>query len=220
MTEGALLVLVHSPLVGPYTWSAVASALRAAGRAVVVPDLTTVPRSSVEAYADAVEGAAPRAEAMVLHSGAGSLAPAIAERLPGIRHALFVDALLPHPGRSWFDTAPPALAAHLRELAGTDGRLPAWDQWFPPGSLDALLPDPELRAKLVAELPRLPIDYFEQPAPHTPWTVDSAYLQLSAAYDEQAAEAAALGWPVERLELHHLALLTDPETIAARIAAR
>jgi hypothetical protein len=30
------------------------------------------------------------------------------------------------------------------------------------------------------------------------------------AYEDQAARAAALGWPVTRLASHHLALLTDP----------
>ena len=45
---------------------------------------------------------------VVGHSAAGALLPAIAEAVGDrTRGAVFVDAMLPQPGRSWFDTAPP-----------------------------------------------------------------------------------------------------------------
>ena len=46
-------------------------------------------------------------------------------------------AILPQPGRSWFDTAPADQGAQLRALA-VDGLLPPYDEWFPPGVLEEL----------------------------------------------------------------------------------
>ena len=83
---------------------------------------------------------------VVGHSAAGALLPAIAEAVGDrTRGAVFVDAMLPQPGRSWFDTAPPGLEAQLRGLAD-HGLLPPWHEWFPPGSLEALVPDPAAEA--------------------------------------------------------------------------
>jgi hypothetical protein len=42
----------------------------------------------------------------------------------------------------------------------------------------------------------------------------SSFLQLSAVYESETAAARARGWPTTVLDLHHLALLTDPEVIA------
>ncbi|MGH3924022.1 MAG: hypothetical protein ACRDTT_14325, partial [Pseudonocardiaceae bacterium] len=49
---------------------------------------------------------------LVGHSGAGPLLPAIAAATPTVG-VIYVDAGLPQPGASWFDTAPPPLVAHL-----------------------------------------------------------------------------------------------------------
>ena len=42
----------------------------------------------------------------VLHSGGGSLAPAIAAASADLAGFIFVDAVLPHPGKSWIETVP------------------------------------------------------------------------------------------------------------------
>jgi hypothetical protein len=47
---------------------------------------------------------------LVGHSGAGPLLAAMGESLGCVEGYVFVDAGLPHPGRSWFDSAPPELA--------------------------------------------------------------------------------------------------------------
>ena len=44
----------------------------------------------------------------------------------------------------------------------------------------------------------------------------SAYLQLSEAYEDQAAAARELGWPVAERASHHLAPLTDSALVANR----
>ncbi|MGH9246305.1 MAG: alpha/beta hydrolase, partial [Acidimicrobiales bacterium] len=74
-------VLVHSPLVGPFTWTLVADELRARGFLVTVPSL---PEERREPYwrhhAEAVAVQAERAArplVVVGHSGACPLLPAI-----------------------------------------------------------------------------------------------------------------------------------------------
>ncbi len=153
---------------------------------------------------------------LVGHSGAGALLPAVAAALPGrVRAALFVDALLPHPGRSWFDTAAPELREQLRSLA-REGRLPPWHEWFPAGAVAGLLPDATVRERFLAEVPELPLAYFEERAPEVPdWSpARCGYVRLSEAYDREAGDAAALGWPVYREDADHLAMLTRPAAVA------
>jgi len=216
------LVLLPSPLVSALSWRACADQLRAEGYQPVIPAVTVLYAPYHDSIAQAVarELADPEPVVLVAHSGAGALLPAIAAHLPGpVRAAVYVDALLPTPGESWFDGAPAALAERLRELA-TDGVLPPWHEWFPQEAIVGLLPDPELRAEFTGSLPRLPLAYFAEAAPALPayWPPPSGYLQLSTAYDAQAAQARALGWPVRTLHLDHLALLTRPALVAAPLA--
>ena len=155
------LLFVHSPVAGPSTWTYTAQALRQKGFGCVVPDLTEVPSPPYyPKYAEAASAAVADETGPVVvvgHSAAGALLPAIAEAVGDrTRGALFVDAMLPQPGRSWFDTAPAGTEAQLRELAA-DGVLPPYDKWFPPGTLAQLVPDPVRLARLIAEVPRLPL---------------------------------------------------------------
>src|SRR5262249_52517380 len=149
-----------------------------------------------------------RGVALVVHSGAGTLVPAMIRAVDApVRAVVFVDAVLPRPGRAWFETAPLALADRIRRLA-VAGRLPSWDQWFPPESIAAHLPEQNLRNRFVSELPRLPLAYFEERAEEIEgWdSVPCAYVQLSSVYDKEAQKAEARGWPAVREELDHLAM--------------
>jgi hypothetical protein len=218
------VVLVHSPLVGPATWGATADRLRSRGYRVSVPSLAIASGPPFyRGYAEAAAHQVDRDEAVVLvgHSAAGALLPGIADALHGrAGAAVFVDAMLPHPGLSWLDTAPESLRMQLMGLA-RDGVLPPWNTWFPPGTLEALLPDTALRERFVAEVPRMPVAYFEEKAPAAAgWeSVRCAYIRLSEAYDGVAAEAERRGWWVHRENADHLAMLTRPDTVAASIAA-
>jgi hypothetical protein len=142
-----------------------------------------------------------------------ALEAALAEPPAGI---ILVDAILPHPGKSWLETAPPQLALQLRN--GVDaGLLPPWDQWWPPGALERLVPDDASRPALTSELEGLPLDFLEEPAPPMTLQSPAAYLQLSGAYDDEGQYAVRQGWPVVRLPLHHLAMLTHAEAVAGAI---
>src|ERR1700737_1457330 len=99
-----VFVLVHSPSVGPMTWSSVAAELRSDGNDVVVPSLLTVAAASppfwpesVRCVREALRGAPDRAPVtLVLHSNAGVLAPVLVEALGSrVEAIVFVDAGLP-----------------------------------------------------------------------------------------------------------------------------
>ena len=218
-------VLVHSPLVGPATWRPAADELRARGYDVLVPDLAGVAEEGPPFYerlatrvAEAVRDSSLAGPFVVVgHSGAGALLPITATLQGDVMAALFVDAILPHPGSSWMETAPPTLSEQLRGLA-VDGRLPPWQEWFPPGTVETLIPDEEQRTSVLAEVPRLPLAYFDEPAPSTDVTADRCgYLQLSAAYGPFADEAERRGWPTIREAADHLAIVTNPGLVAGRL---
>lgn len=218
-------VLVHSPLVGPETWRPVVETLRARGHDAVVPSLTHVldgPAPYYPALANAVAEAVPDVDeplALVAHSGAGSLLPTICDAAAApVETAVFVDAGLPHPGRSWFDTAPPELVDQLRGLT-RDGMLPPWHEWFAREEIAALLPDAAARDAVVRELRPMPVAFFDEPAPAAAgWPPGRCgYVLLSDAYADAARAAAAYGWAVVRHPSDHLAIYTDPEGVTEQL---
>ncbi|WP_394761039.1 hypothetical protein [Phenylobacterium sp.] len=216
-------VLLHSPLLGPMAWRPVAAELQRRGHAVEAstwPRLAGVAEGFYPALADGLAAklaGATDALLLVAHSGAGALIPALAARLPGrVAGVVYCDAILPHPGRSWFDTAPAEMRQRLRAGA-LMGDLPTWDEWWPPGALERLVPDAGQRTSLIAELEPLPLVYFEEAAPSESYSGPAAYLQLSGAYDDEGVAAGRYGWPRVRLPLHHLAMLTNPDPVAAAL---
>jgi pimeloyl-ACP methyl ester carboxylesterase len=220
----ARLVLVHSPLVGCGTWGPIANDLAGDGYAVAVPDLAGTVTAGPPYHlrqAQVIAGwAAGQPVILIGHSRAGPLLATAGTMLGEIvRGYVFVDARLPAPGHSWLETVQPGLAARLREMADPRGWLPPWSQWWAEEELAALLPDPAVRQHFTAGCPRLPMAMLEEvhpPAPGWP-NAPSGYLQLSEAYEGDAARARELGWPVRQQLSHHLALLTEPGQVAREI---
>ncbi|WP_374570157.1 hypothetical protein [Phenylobacterium sp.] len=216
-------VLAPSPLLGPASWAAVAAALAELGHEAVVarlPSLLEIEDDYYPALGEAAARAAGAAgDVLVAHSGAGAAVPAALAAAQGrFAQVVFVDAILPHPGKSWFDTAPAALRDQLRAGA-QQGLLPSWDGWWPPGALARLVPDEAAREAVLSELEPLPITYFEEAAPALELSGPAAYLRLSGAYDAEARIAGRLGWPVIQLPLHHLAIVTHAAAVAGALAA-
>jgi pimeloyl-ACP methyl ester carboxylesterase len=105
-----LMVLVHSPFLGPSAWGWVARELEQRGRPAVVPSLRAVadepyrPWRDVWDTVDAVSAQVTARVVLVGHSAAGSLLPAIAQAAAARVAAIaFVDAFLPRHAalRSW-----------------------------------------------------------------------------------------------------------------------
>src|SRR5579859_6077332 len=208
-----LVVLVHSPLVGSFTWSLTAAQLHMAGIETLVPVLTdgeaiALPywRQHAESVRQALE-AIPAARPLILvaHSGAGPLLPAIyqAIRQP-VSACIFVDAGLPHAGKSRLDEMEetvPTLAEQFRPYLVAGGSYPEWKD----EDLREDLPDEQIRQSLLAELHPRPLAFFTESMPVVEgWsTVPGAYLQLSQAYTPQAKLAEQAGWPCCRFDAGH-----------------
>ena len=222
----ARLLLVHSPLVGCGTWEPVANDLAGDGYAVAVPDLagtvTAGPPYHLRQAQVIADSTAGQPAILIGHSGAGPLLAAAGTMLgEGVWGYIFVNAGLPTPGRSWMETVPPDLAAQLREMADPQGWLPPWSRWWSDEELATLLPDPAVRQHFATGCPRLSLAMFEEVHPPTPgWpNAPGGYLQLSEAYEDEAARAREIGWPVRRQLSHHLALLTEPAKSPVRYAS-
>ncbi|HEV2363386.1 MAG TPA: hypothetical protein VGS12_04220 [Caulobacteraceae bacterium] len=212
--------LIHTPLVGPGCWRAVAEALAREGHWALAVDYGGAQppdwHAGVGARAAAALHSAPGPLVLAAHSGAGALVGAIAGRLqPPPAGLVFVDSVLPTPGLSWLEAAPEALAALARKLA-QDGVLPPWSRWWDKAAMKRVLPDAGARAVFEAGLPRVPLAYLGAPEPTGPAInpARAAYLRLSPACDSEADEAKRRGWRIERADLGHLAMLTKPDRVA------
>lgn len=220
-----LFVLVHSPLVGPLTWEPVAELLRAQGHQVLVPNILegeTRPALYWEQHAQAVQRALkpiPEEQALALvgHSGAGPLLPAI-NMLAGRPCAayLFVDASLPHGGLSRLaemEQTVPELAQQLRADLQAGGRYPTWNDV----DLRELIPDEHLRSGLLAEMRPRGLDFFSEPLPMVEEWPDApcGYLQLSSAYAWQGQQARLRKWPCQEIDAGHFHMLVEPARVAA-----
>jgi hypothetical protein len=172
-------------------------------------------RHGVEAVCAAVAGIASPI-VLVAHSGAGPLLPSIADGVsPEVQALIFVDASLP-PATGAASLAPPGFLDQLRAIS-IDGVLPPWSDWFGEGKMRELVPDRALRDALEQEMPRLPLAYFEESVPLPErWTQHRcAFLLLTEAYGESAADAKRRGWPVAEIRnVQHLAPATDPIAVA------
>ncbi|UQU68177.1 alpha/beta hydrolase [Couchioplanes caeruleus] len=219
----AVFVLVHSPSVGPSTWTAVADRLPGS----LVPSLTGVadagppfwPAAAELVGAAIAEAPADAPVVLVPHSNAGLFLPAIVAGAPRpVAAVVFVDASLPaRDGPS--PVADADGLAFLRERVGGDGRLPPWTHWFDEADVAPMFADAATRELIEDEQPRLPLAYYEQRLP-TPAGWDRrpcAYVQFSEPYAADAADAAARGWPVEVVPGAHLHQVVDPDAVAAAI---
>ncbi|HEX6539659.1 MAG TPA: alpha/beta fold hydrolase [Candidatus Dormibacteraeota bacterium] len=221
-----LVVLVHSPSVGPSTWEAVAHQLRKQHIDVIVPSLREVadadPPSGPIVLAcvrSALRDAARmRPLTVVVHSNAGYFAPILALD-PDMRvtSLIFVDASLPSTSGS-SALAQPELLAFLRDQA-IDGVLPPWTTWWPDEEAARLFPDRETMRRFQRDEPRLPLAYYEQAVPAPAGWDDRhcAFLLYSDAYAPTAEVARGRGWPVEAIAGEHLHMLVDPAATANAI---
>ena len=212
-------MLIHSPFVGPATWRSTAHALERRGRRVHVPSMLAVATSQAPfwpAGVAAITGSVAADEVVVLvpHSNAGLYIPAVLDALGDrVRGSVFVDAALPGTGHL---TTPDFLAG----LATVDGLLPPWTSWWGEDDVAPLFPDPDVRAMVEAEQPRMPLSYYKNPPPApVGWSAETrcGYIWFGEPYDGEASRAAELGWPTRRVPGTHLHMLADPDGVASAV---
>ena len=216
-------MLIHSPLVGPLTWSLVASEMRHRGLNVVLPHLRDS-HGSKEPFWKQHAGSVSSALAgipkdtsltLVAHSGAGPLLPAVRQMLENpVQAYVFADAGIPREGASRLDlmrAEDPGWAAQFQEHLQAGGQFPNWNS----DDLIEVIPDKALRDQMVAEMHPRALDFFTEPIlvfkgwPDAP----CIYIQFSAPYEQPAALARQLGWSTYKLEAGHFHMLADPEFV-------
>jgi hypothetical protein len=223
----AFFLLVHSPSVGPATWQPVAERLRQSGHQVAVPSLLMVADGGPPFWprvAGAVKSGLPAdgpREPLVLvaHSNAGVFVPVVAGSLGRpVACAIFADATVPaREGET--PLAPESFLPFLRGLAGPDGRLPQWTDWWDEADVAPMFPSPQAREAVSREQPRLPLAYYCERVP-VPAGWDKCrccYLRFSEPYRDQEAEARGRGWPVEVVPGEHLHEIVDPAAVTGAL---
>jgi hypothetical protein len=222
-------VLVTGPLVGSSSWEPTARQLRDGGQRVHVPDVLTACGTPPpwSRWTSHLISLIPRENELILvgHSSASALVADLASRL-ATRALIIVDGDVPLA----IGAAPPvrpALRDFIAGLAGPDGMLPPWSQWFRDDpsraslvGIDILARDPVALLEFERELPQMNISWFDDTIDLAGWDhVPSGYLQTSAIYDHAAAEALRRGWPLQRLHGTHLHPTLQPFETAAAILA-
>ncbi len=223
----AVVVLIHSPLVGPLTWSLVGDELRRRGVGAVVPTLADAEddkppfwRQHAAAVARGIE-AIPAGTAIVLvgHSGAGPLLPVIGQRVScPVAAYVFVDAGIPANGKSRLDLMAvenPALAGELRRHLTAGGRFPGWRG----EDLRAAIPEPRLRRQMIEEMHPRSLAFFAEPIPVFAGWPDAprGYLRLSSAYGDPAKRARQDAWAYREIDGGHFHMLVEPPAVADAI---
>ena len=220
MDSNHLYVLVHSPLVGPLTWSLVAEQMRQRGSDVIVPALSNSPDSKEpfwKQHADSVSQSLaelPEDKSLILvaHSGAGPLLPVIRQSLANPVHAyVFADAGIPRDGATRLElmkSEDPEWAAQFQTYLEDGGLFPDWSF----DDLQEVIPDEPLRRQLVAEIRPRGLTFFTEPIPVFEGWPDSrcVYIQFSPPYQYSADQARQAGWPVYELAAGHFHMLVDP----------
>jgi hypothetical protein len=216
--------LIHSPLVGPLTWSLVAEQLSARQVDVLLPTLIEDGEAAWpywQRHAQAVAEffkANPPDQPLILtaHSGSGPLLPAIRAAI-GVPVAayLFVDAGIPMDGYSRLDLMTwesPEWAEEFRQFLEAGGAFPQWSD----EQLREIVPDQKLRQSLLADLRPRTLAFFTEPIPVFQGWPDApcGYIRLSAAYSQPYAEARRRGWVLREIEAGHFYMLVEPEKVA------
>ncbi len=223
------VILIAGPLVRASSWEPTAERLRDTGWRVQVPDVLAH-HSSPPAWSawsrSLVRQIAP-AHTFVLigHSSASALAADLATKMP-TKAIVIVDGDLP-PTEGEAYPVRPALRAFIQNLAGADGYLPVWSEWFDGDEhrasmvgIDILRSDRDAFAEFESGLPRMHVDWFDETVDLARWDqFPAGFIQTSKLYDHAAAEARRRGWPVINLEGTHLDPTLRPAETASAIAA-
>lgn len=223
-----VFLLIHSPLVGPFTWALVAEELRQLGHIAIVPHLTNDEQSNLpyfEQHAQAIANAykvqaAGQSAIIVGHSGAGMLLPLAGEAIGHLESYIFVDAGLPTKAASRLDTFAPDDAERFRQAARDNGGyIPLWTDEV----LARVIPDAEARQQFVAELQPTPLAVYEEriPVPETWPDAPCSYLSFNkgTSYDLDIRAAQELGWAYAELPGYHFHTLVDPAAVAQALVS-
>jgi hypothetical protein len=153
---------------------------------------------------------------LVGHSGAGPLLPAIRQFLHHpVAAYVFVDAGIPIDSFSRLDlmkSEDPEWASQFEEQLLNGQRYPTWSS----DDLRDIVPNEDLREKLVSEIKPRSLSFFTEPIPVIDTWPDApcAYMKLSTAYNKVTEKVRKAGWPIYELNAGHFHMLVNPSMVA------
>jgi len=219
------IMLVHSPLVGPSTWTALSATLRARGYRTLVPVLPNPTRApfwtpQAQAIAAAADSVPPACDViLVAHSGAGALLAAARLRMTRrVAAYVFLDATVPENDTTRLlamQAGDTAFARQLEHDLRAGHRFPEWTD----RDLREDLPDSVARAAVLRELRPQPLAFFEEPIPgfrHGP-DAPCVYLRFTDSYGHEEQWARTSGCAVGVLPGPHFLMLVAPDAVADRL---
>ena len=216
------VLLIHSPLLGPSSWRHAAAALDDLGASAIVPDLTAATTGThgwSSAIASGTAAVCPSDGELIVvgHSGAGHYLPLIGHTLGMHRCGfVFVDAVVPPPSGS---IVPERAMTELLDAHTDDGLLEPWLSWWPPETVDRILPSAEHRTALRADQPVVPRSLYGEAIPIPSGWMERPlrYIRTSAAYEPEYDLAAEPPWTRDRIDGTHLSIVTQPVDVARAI---
>jgi len=227
--ENFTYALIHSPLVGPFTWELVQQVLKERNLHVIVPALFDGPTSALPYWQQHAESVSqslaqiPLNQKVILvaHSGAGPLLPAIRQKLThSIFAYVFVDAGIPRDGLSRLDLMKledPQWGEQFHEALLNGEQFPTWNE----DDLAEIIPDGDTRRKLVVEIRPRSLPFFTEPIPvHAGWPdAPCIYVKFSASYHWDASQARQAGWSLYEMNAGHFHMLVEPLAVTDLIVS-
>lgn len=242
-------ILVHGPLIGPFTWVPVATELRKLGATVVLPALTSPARRKgtfwehhCQEFALELKNVSMDTSQAVLvgHAGAGPLLPKLGEQLGEPAAFVLVDSDLPRDGTSRFDmfedeaaveeyrkaaaeqSSPRGRLAPQRDIVQVDEKVREWPRDLLREALTRHAdPTADVQRGVFAGRGPTPVEVMDEPLPVPEnWpNVPVGYIHLSKTYGSAALSAKERGWPILELSTSHVQMLLDPEFFARELAS-
>jgi len=214
------IILIHSPLVGPSTLTPTADALTELGMRCHVPSPINkgdeLPRWRDWTSTLIDELPMTNHAVIVGHSMGGLLAARLASELAAAG-VVCLDANIP-PETGYTPTVDPAFHEFVKSLPHDDGLLPPWQDWWPVDAFGEAHISPELKLRILNEIPRLQLGWFDDAFDMPNWAdTKKAFLRTSPIFIEEANKASALGWSVVKLRGTHMHPTIQPDETAEAI---
>lgn len=226
------IVLLGGGGLGPWAWSRVTPFLHERGLTVVTPRLRATgdddtPPATVTLtdWIDDLSAAVSSLDdvTLVAHSFAGYVAAGALDRIAGrLRSVVFLDAVLPRPGASWFEVMGAPTEDFMRSIA-RDGAIP----WFTREQLDRSYPGngitPADLAWMHEHVSPQPIGTYAVPALDRPLASLAGGVRLHYVRCLRTNPPAAPlagegpGWTLSTIDGSHWPMVTAPRETARRI---
>lgn len=228
----ATFVFIHGAFQGAWVWKKTAQALATMGHEVLTPTLsgcghhrhTMAQGQGLQTYLTDIENFFSIQDLgdviLVGHSYSGILCSGVMpEILPRLIGLMFVDAIIPQPGKSFADLGGEPFAAMLRERL-VDGWLVS--PWQPP--MFGLPPDSRDTAWFMDRVTPFPLAAFTDPVPERELVFPAKRHYVRCANNPNpmlaamANRAEALGFTMHSIDSGHCPQMTVPMDLARKLA--